>query len=458
MKLRRLVPLSALLAAGVLASACQKKTEATSDQASPQTPAASATPANKAPDKTAAVKPAEPVRPPVEQIKPSIDIKTPPADATKLASGMIFKKLTSSEGPSPSKNDTVVIHFTAWKTSTGETFNTTRTRGTPMPLDLATAGPGFAEVFTQVHKGEKVMLWMPPELSSKNNQKDQETLAFEAELIEIQAAPAVPPDVAAPPATAKTTRGGLKYVVVTPGTGTERARFFDTAAFRTSIWDSTGKLLHSTEKRSRPMSSALYRQPKPLEDILTTMVVGQRTRFWVDAAKMDNAVAGAQGLLCYELQLIEITKGKAPPPTPKDVKALPAGVKKTASGVGYRVLKPGKGTVHPASSDTVRVHYTGWTTDGRMFDSSVTRGEPTSFPLTGVIKGWTDGIPTMVVGESTRFWIPEDLAYKGAPNNPKGMLVFDVELIEILPPAPASPHGGAPDDHGGHMDHSGHGH
>jgi peptidylprolyl isomerase len=79
------------------------------------------------------------------------------------------------------------------------------------------------------------------------------------------------------------------------------------------------------------------------------------------------------------------------------------------------------------------VHYTGWTTDGKMFDSSVTRGQPATFPLDSVIPGWTDGLQVMTVGERTRFWIPDELAYKGKPGRPQGMLVFDVELLEIDP-------------------------
>ena len=76
------------------------------------------------------------------------------------------------------------------------------------------------------------------------------------------------------------------------------------------------------------------------------------------------------------------------------------------------------------------VHYTGWTTDGKMFDSSVARGEPATFPLNGVIKGWTEGVQLMVEGEKTRFWIPEPLAY-GGRRAPFGMLVFDIELLKI---------------------------
>ena len=76
------------------------------------------------------------------------------------------------------------------------------------------------------------------------------------------------------------------------------------------------------------------------------------------------------------------------------------------------------------------MHYTGWTTDGKMFDSSVTRGEPATFPLGNVIKGWTEGLQLMATGEKTRFWIPQELAYKGE-SAPYGMLVFDVELLKF---------------------------
>ena len=120
-------------------------------------------------------------------------------------------------------------------------------------------------------------------------------------------------------------------------------------------------------------------------------------------------------------------------PPPPDVAAPPADAVKTSSGLASKVLTPGKGKVHPAATDRVLVHYTGWTTDGKMFDSSVQRGQPIAFPLNGVIKGWTEGVQLMVVGEKRRFWIPGALAYDNSPRPgaPKGMLVFDVELLEI---------------------------
>lgn len=119
---------------------------------------------------------------------------------------------------------------------------------------------------------------------------------------------------------------------------------------------------------------------------------------------------------------------------PIDVAAAPDDAHRTPSGLAYKVLKKGTGTVHPSAESLVLVHYSGWTTDGKLFDSSVKRGQPISFPLNRVIKGWTEGVQLMVEGEKTRFWIPGKLAYGDTPSRPgapAGTLVFDVELLKI---------------------------
>jgi FKBP-type peptidyl-prolyl cis-trans isomerase len=118
-------------------------------------------------------------------------------------------------------------------------------------------------------------------------------------------------------------------------------------------------------------------------------------------------------------------------PAPADVAAPPADATTTSSGLASKVLKPGTGTRHPGPTSRVRVHYSGWTTNGKMFDSSVERNEPITFGLNQVIPGWTEGVQAMVEGETRRLWIPEKLAYAGAHGAPQGMLVFDVELIKI---------------------------
>jgi FKBP-type peptidyl-prolyl cis-trans isomerase len=385
-----------------------------------------------------------PPRPKAQQVQPPMDLKTPPADATKTASGLIYKKLVVNEtGTAAKQNDTVLINYTGWRQNTGETFFTNKGRGQPMPLNLATTAPGFTEAMQLIKKGEKGVLWVPPSIGYKGTpQPNAETLVYEVEVVDIQAAPEIPADVAAAPATAKAHKSGLKYVVLRPGTGKEMARYFDTVTFNYTAWTADGKMFDSTEMRKRPASVPPFRQSKPMEEVLTAMVVGERVRFWIEAEKMANQgkpLPGMPtGMVCYELEITQIDKGTAPPPVPANVAKAPDNAKKTEKGVMYVVLKTGKGGPKPKPTESVKVNYTGWTVDGRMFDSSVVKGQPAEFSLGGVIAGWTDGIPMMSVGETVRFWIPEGMAYKGAPGRPQGMLVFDVELLEIKA-APAKP-------------------
>jgi len=124
-------------------------------------------------------------------------------------------------------------------------------------------------------------------------------------------------------------------------------------------------------------------------------------------------------------------------PAPPDVAAPPADALKTPSGLASKVIRVGLGSIRPTLRSSVAVHYTGWTTDGKMFDTSYKSGQPVRFVLTDVIPGWTEGLQLMVVGEQRRFWIPGALAYDPIPDtpgmepHPKGMLVFDVELLDV---------------------------
>ncbi|MCA9709383.1 MAG: FKBP-type peptidyl-prolyl cis-trans isomerase [Myxococcales bacterium] len=134
--------------------------------------------------------------------------------------------------------------------------------------------------------------------------------------------------------------------------------------------------------------------------------------------------------LAFSFALAACNSGPTPP-TPTDVAAPPASAETSASGLAWRVLTPGTGTAHPSRSSTVTVRYPGSTTDGELFDSSVRRGSPSTFRLDQVIRGWTEGVQLMVVGEQRRFWIPAALAYDGIEGRPQGTLVFDIELIAI---------------------------
>jgi peptidylprolyl isomerase len=135
---------------------------------------------------------------------------------------------------------------------------------------------------------------------------------------------------------------------------------------------------------------------------------------------------------------------KKPPlpdlPAPPDVKAPPTDGEKTKTGLVTKVLAKGNGTDHPTAGCEIKVRYSGWMTDGKLFDTSEKKGAGfvAQFPLDLLIKGWQEGLKLMVAGEKRRMWIPSELAYGDTPRRPggpHGMLVFDVELVDIVPVA-----------------------
>jgi peptidylprolyl isomerase len=259
------------------------------------------------------------------------------------------------------------------------------------------------------------------------------TLAFAAAAV-AQTTPDLPapPDVAAPPADAVKTASGLASKVITPGTGSDMPSPTDYVTVHYTGWASSdGRMFDSSYARgTTPSMFPLSRSFPGWRECVQLMTVGEKRRCWIP---QDIAYKGAAnrptGMVVFEIELLDTHPN--PAVAPPDVKAPPEDVTRTASGLAYRVLRRGIGGRRPGPLDRVTVHYTGWTTDGKMFDSSVSRGMPTTFRLDDVIRGWTEGVGLMVEGERTRFWIPQDLAYKGESGSPRGMLVFDIELIRI---------------------------
>jgi peptidylprolyl isomerase len=188
-------------------------------------------------------------------------------------------------------------------------------------------------------------------------------------------------------------------------------------------------MFDSSVARGKPSTFPLDRVIPGWREGVELMVKGETRRLWIPEALAYKGQAGRpRGTLVFDIELLDFTP--SPTKAPDDVKAPPADAKRTPSGLAYKVLTPGNGGTHPRPSSTVTVNYSGWTTDGKLFDSSVLRGQPATFPLDKVIPGWTEGLQLMTVGEKVRFWIPEKLAYKGQ-QPPYGMLVFDVELLKI---------------------------
>lgn len=242
-----------------------------------------------------------------------------------------------------------------------------------------------------------------------------------------------PADVAAPPAYAQVTESGLASHVLRAGTGDVHPRAVDTVSVHYTGWTTDGERFDSSVQRGAPAEFPLNRVIAGWTEGVQLMVEGEIRRFWIPENLAYGGRPGAPaGMLVFDVELLGIERAPEPPPVPEDVAAAPDDAEVTASGLASKVLQPGSGEAHPTATSRVRVHYSGWTTDGEMFDSSVMRGAPATFGLNQVIAGWTEGVQLMVAGERRRFWIPENLAYGGRPGAPAGMLVFDVELLEIL--------------------------
>jgi peptidylprolyl isomerase len=253
-----------------------------------------------------------------------------------------------------------------------------------------------------------------------------------------------PEDVAAPSDGHEKTESGLASKVLTKGTGTEKPRKFDEVEVHYTGWTKDGKMFDSSMKRGTPTRFPLNRVIPGWTEGVQLMVEGEKRRFWIPAAmaygETPRRPGAPAGQLTFDVELLKIFKQAEPPAmpeVPKDVKAPPKNAKKTASGLAYVAIKEGEGAdrKQPTPADRVKVHYTGWTTDGKMFDSSIARGTPAMFPLGGVIKGWTEGLQLMKEGDHFRFWIPGDLAYGDKPTRPgapAGTLVFEVMLIKVM--------------------------
>jgi FKBP-type peptidyl-prolyl cis-trans isomerase len=238
--------------------------------------------------------------------------------------------------------------------------------------------------------------------------------------------PTPPADLTNPPANAERSEDGLVSMKLADGTGTEHLGADGIAKLRYTVWKPDGTLVQhvaAPQSVTLPVAKMIPGWGRAVQQ----MVVGEKRRVWIPQALSGGKLKADESLI-IDTELVDIVEA---PVTPADVAAPPADATTTASGLAYKVLRAGTGTDHPRRRSTVVVHYSGWTTDGHLFDSSVLRGQTAQFGLDGVIPGWTEGLQLMVKGEKTRFWIPAKLAYDKEKGKPQGMLVFDIELIDV---------------------------
>jgi FKBP-type peptidyl-prolyl cis-trans isomerase len=243
----------------------------------------------------------------------------------------------------------------------------------------------------------------------------------------------------APSANAREFMPGLSYIILqAPSVSEERRAIVRTLS---DLWSESGEQLADADadglSTTRP--DTIRDQFPFLATMLEATPDGAKYRWWIAADAIPEGTPGfARENHMMDIRVVDSVN---PMVAPDNVAAIPDDAYLTPQGVGYMVLEASESELHPTPDDMIEVYYTGWQTDGTMFDSAVLREKANIFPLGRLIAGWQDAVPLMVVGEKARIWIPGALAYDNRPdrpNAPKGMLVFDVELVSIPGPAEAA--------------------
>lgn len=241
------------------------------------------------------------------------------------------------------------------------------------------------------------------------------------------AKPAPPPDLTAPPADALKSADGLISKQLAAGTEGAHPAATDLVHMRYAVWKASDGSVIDYTRSSLPAFVDMSKLLPGMREMFTLMTPGEKRRAWIPASLGAGKIKDGD-MFVIDAELVDVVH---PPATPADVSAPPADATVTHDGLAYKILVPGTGTVHPKKRDKVLVNYSGWSTDGQLFDSSILKGDPAELSLDQVIPGWVEGIQLMTEGETVRFWIPQKLAYKGQAGMPSGMLVFDVELLKI---------------------------
>jgi FKBP-type peptidyl-prolyl cis-trans isomerase len=357
------------------------------------------------------------------------DVAKAPADALVTESGLASKVITSGTGTEkPSATSTVTVHYTGWSSSDGSMFDSSRTRGEPTSFPLNQVIAGWTEGLQLMVEGETRRFWIPqdlaygPEVPGSGRPGGQ--LVFDVELIRFEKGPE-PIEI---PAHAKKTESGIAYVISESGEGAVPTGDKN-VEFHFTFFGPDGRSLQSS-RQSGPQTAAMEKLPPFFNEVFVELQEGGKAEAYI---RGDMLGAPYEVVKC-ELELLKVKEPIPAPMVPEDVAAVPADAKKTESGLAYKVLASGQDGDKPSAASTVTVHYSGWETNGELFDSSVVRGETTSFPLGQVIPGWTEGLQLMSKDDRFRFWIPEGLAYgpkQEGSGRPGGLLVFDVELIDF---------------------------
>lgn len=376
----------------------------------------------------------------------SVKVENP--KTIKTASGLEITVKEKGNGKTPQAGDKVSVHYTG-KLTNDTVFDSSVQRNTPFEFRVGQGAviKGWDEAFLLLKEGDKATIKFGPELGygaqAQGPIPANSTLIFDVELLKI-VSPAIKPfDIKGKDTI--TTKSGLKYVIVKQNK-TGEATTGKKATIHYSGYMRDGKMFDSSLDRGQPLVADVGKNKlfPGLDEAVALMRVGEKGRFIIPSALAFGERGGGPVPPNTDLIMdLEVTGVKE---IPVAVKYDTTGItpKTTASGLKYFEIKLSGNPVKAQAGQTVKVHYSGYLADGKLFDSSIERGEPIEFPLGAgnVIPGWEEGIALMHVGDKFRLVIPYQLAYgeQGRPPAipPSAQLTFDVELVSVTDPsAPA---------------------
>jgi FKBP-type peptidyl-prolyl cis-trans isomerase len=367
----------------------------------------------------------------------SADLREPD-DAERLEAGLSSKVLRAGEGAPPRAFDRVKFHYRA-RDEHGRSIASSRARGGPVALRMHEVTQGWAPALRAMRPREQRRVWIASErVEEALRPSGGGALVVDLELLAVlpgdEPLPA-PPDLLAPPAGAERTPSGLVHALLAAADRpVRRAELHDRVRVVYAGFSADGRMIDGSQARGS-YAELLVSQGFPgFREALTVLREGERRRFWIpEELAYGNYPGGVAGPLVFDIELLAVIDRPSPPRAPDDVGRPPGDASRTRSGIAYRVLARGQGTRMPGPTSAVEVHYSYWSSDGRLIDSTVPNGVPQRAELKyhDLPPGLAEAVQQMVVGERRLLWIPEDLASSGPVKPAPGTLVYDLELLAI---------------------------
>lgn len=364
-----------------------------------------------------------------------------PADVGEVqttASGLKYSVLKAGDGPTPKKGETVFAHYTGWLAADGKKFDSSRDRDDPIFVQVGFEQviPGWDEGLLLMPVGSRIKFTIPWKLAYGAEGRApvipaKADLIFDVELLSIRPVPSTFAEGAG-----QKTESGIRWRAMKKGTQAIGSK--DYAKVNFAVFSSkTGAMVGATDQapkgQKRTFNGTKTDQRLAfLRECWDKFEVGGV--YWLQVPPSEAfGKRGIPGKIAPDedsLWRLEVVK------TIPFERAEGNTVRTTKTGLEYEIIKLGKGDKAPTTSSRVKVNYVGWLLDGKVFDSSFNRGEPSTFGVSQVIPGWTEGLQLMKPGAIYRFKIPWKIAYgkngNGRTIPPESDLIFWVELLEIL--------------------------